>query len=150
MPGQSVTGNPADQGFTLLELLVVIAIIALMSVAIPIALPHLLPRQRLRSDSQSLAASLREARAEAAVSGRPIELRFNPEGGSLERSDHRSVWAASRDISVTPQMTGSDPTAMRFFPDGSSSGGSYVLAFSGARATIGVSPMTGRIRVEGQ
>jgi general secretion pathway protein H len=150
MPGRSATGDQSDSGFTLLELLVVIAIMALMSVAIPIALPHLLPQQRLRSDSQSLATGLREARADAATLGRPVELKFDPVACRLERTGHMSVWAPSRGISVTAQMTGSEPSALRFFPDGSSSGGTYVLALADARVTIKVSPMTGRIRVDGR
>lgn len=140
------TGEGRAFGFTLLELLVVLAIVALVSVAIPMALPHLVPAQQLRADSESLAASLREVRAEATVEQGPVSLEVHATERSVDRGNRGVLWRASREVTVTWNSYGISPT-LRFFPDGSSSGGTILLRFGARQVAVEVSPMTGRIRV---
>jgi general secretion pathway protein H len=142
------TGRSRNRGFTLLELLVVIAIMALVSVAIPIALPHLMPRQQLRVDAEMLAATLREARARAVAFGQAQDLRYIRSERIVNRDPDERVWQASRDVGVALRSASTQESAdIRFFPDGSSSGGTFELAMDARKVDIEVSPLTGRVRV---
>ena len=111
-------------GFSLLELIVVLAIVAAVSA---VAAPHLSGAVRaasLTAGARELAASLRAARSEAVVQRR--EVAFVP------RRDPRLA---------------ADAPAIRFFPDGSSSGGRLTLRADGRSAHVEVDWLTGRVSI---
>jgi general secretion pathway protein H len=143
----SETGRGSG-GFTLLELLVVVAIVVLISISASVALPHLVPRQQLRADAQSLAIGLREVKAESISTNRVIELDLDTAGTLLDRHEGVAVWKPSRGVSVTGRLNVGDASRLRFYPDGSTSGGDFVLGFDQRRTTVDVSPLTGRVQVD--
>ena len=147
MPRTLATGR--QRGFTLLELLVVLAILVLLTAALPVALPRLVPGQQLRVESASLAAALRLTRDETVLSGRRVELELNPAGTELARDGGAVVWKSIGGTDVMWKGEGSiDPNDIQFWPDGSASGGAFVLKLANHTATISLSPMTGRVTVE--
>lgn len=144
MPALWATGSSSG-GFTLLEVLVVLAIVTLISVSVPVALPHLVPRQQLRVDAQSLNTSLREVRSESITANRVIALDLTTAGALLDRRQGTDIWKPSRGVAVTASPMARDGFRLVFFPDGSSSGGQFSLEFDHRRATVEVSPLTGRV-----
>jgi len=111
------------KGFTLLELLVVLLIAAS---AIALVLPQLSGARAgivLKSSAREVAGALRAARGEAIARHREVSF----------------VTAA--------EVSGSLDGVIRFFPDGSSSGGSIRLSAAGRSYVIEVDWLTGRVAI---
>jgi general secretion pathway protein H len=147
------SSGPAG-GFTLLELLVVLAILALVAV---IALPRIgaaLPGAELEAGARRIAAGLNEARSLAVARNRAVrftldgaEKRFTVGGGGPGGALPDKI--AITLITGAGDVSGAARGAIRFFPDGSSSGGRIELSGSGGRRSIEVDWLTGRIRSGG-
>lgn len=123
---------------TLMEALVVVAITALVS-GIGFA--------RLRADSEgaawrndvaALTAAVRSTRAEAIRTGQPAAIDIAPGGRAFGMRG-----AAATELMGDGRIDG-DPT-IRFFGDGSSSGGAVTLSEGAHRTTVTVDMATGVI-----
>lgn len=139
-------------GFTLLELMVVLAIAALLLAITPPLVTSAIPGVELKASARRVAAGLRLAREEAIRSGRDSaftldleERTFHVDGGyrngKLPEGLNLKLEAAER------EMLSDQAGAVRFFPDGSSTGGRIILARDGAGYQVGVQWLTGRIRM---
>jgi general secretion pathway protein H len=140
MPVTSATGN---RGFTLLELLVVLAIMVLLAGAWPFAARRLLPTQQLRNESQQLIAALRGARMTARLRGAPQALDLHQGGTSYQANSQSHELPAG----VIARLRGDDasqPNGVRFFSDGSSSGGVIDLKLAKRTVSIEIGRITGR------
>jgi general secretion pathway protein H len=140
MPVTSATGNG---GFTLLELLVVLAIMVLLAGAWPFAARRLFPTQQLRNESQNLIAALRSARMTARLSGAPQTIDLL-QGGSGYQANSESHVLPTGIIARMRSDAASQTTGVRFFSDGSSSGGVIDLKLSNRTVSIAVGRITGR------
>lgn len=143
-------------GFSLLELLLVMALMAMGLALITGVLAGALPGQQLRTEVGSLAAELRATRARALASG--VDQWFvldtgsgawhsGPAAGPPRR---RGELASGLRIAATvalEEQTGAGEAALRFFADGSSSGGRIVLGRGGAAWRVDVAWLTGRVAV---
>jgi general secretion pathway protein H len=145
------TGPQSAFGFTLLELLVVLALATLLVALVPPLIGSAMPGVELKSSARRVAAGLRLAREEAIRSGRGaafvIDLearRFQVDGGyrrvQLPEDIDLKLEAAAA------EMMDEKVGAVRFYPDGSSTGGRIVLARRGEGFQVGVQWLTGRIR----
>ena len=142
----------AERGFTLVELLVVIAIIALL---VGLAAPRLtaaLPGVRLKSDALNIATSLRAARGEAIAANR--EAVFVLDNGSRQfyvaGLGERQPFGEAVEVTLVTarrELVDAARGAIRFFPDGSSTGGRITLAEGSREYRIDVNWLTGRVRV---
>jgi prepilin-type N-terminal cleavage/methylation domain-containing protein len=133
-------GVPCETGFTLIEALVVIAIAALVtSIAFP-GIERSLDYWRFRSSLTAAEVALQEARALALRQRRSIRISINSAGHNISVAGGPAVMLApSTNIAETSP-------AIDFYGDGSSSGGRIVLlGAQNRRATLVVSPDTGRI-----
>jgi general secretion pathway protein H len=140
MPVTSATGN---RGFTLLELLVVLAIMVLLAGAWPFAAPRLFPAQQLRNEGQRLIAALRSTRATARISGAPqsVELLGAGEAYQTSSEPHQlptGVIARMRNVEALR------PVGVKFFPDGSSTGGVIDFKLANRTVSVEVGKITGR------
>jgi general secretion pathway protein H len=138
-------------GFSLLELLVVLAVLALVAV---IAIPGTggaLTGAALESGARRLAAGLREARSLAVAQNRVV--RFTLSGAEkryfVGAGARGAPLPAKLGIILTtaaPDAGGGESGAIRFFPDGSSTGGRIELTGPAERRSVTVDWLTGRIR----
>jgi general secretion pathway protein H len=134
----SATGNA---GFTLLELLVVLAIMVMISVAWPLASARVFAAQRLRDESQQLAAAIRAAQMTARMSGQPQELRISDAGRAWRiSSENRGLPGG-----LTLSIRGGSNEHFILYPDGGSTGQSLDIGFEERVATVRVSPVTGHL-----
>lgn len=140
-------------GFSLVELLVALAILALVAGAAVTALSAAVERERFRSAAREIAAGLRSARHSALAQRAEATFALD-----VERKSYRvnggavHTLGAPRDSALTLTTASSERReqatgAIRFFSDGSSTGGSVAIALRNRRAHIAVDWLTGRVDV---
>ncbi|OYD22736.1 GspH/FimT family pseudopilin [Oceanimonas baumannii] len=135
-------------GFTLLELLVVLTIATL---ALTVALPRfaaLLPGAELKSYSRQTAALLRLARSQAIATGNIVLLTLNSEQRQTQLAEQIHAWPDG--VTLTLSGTGKPqrpdaPAELTFYPDGTSSGATLLVAGEHLRYRIQVDWLTGRV-----
>ena len=138
-----------DAGFTLIEMLVALAIIAIiMAIA--------LPRLTRPSDGVRLAAAAREVTgalrltrsASIAANAEHVwrldveKRRFSASAGSAERSLPPDIRAELK--VAEPERISASRGGIRFFPDGSSTGGEIALSLKGRSIKLCVHWLTGQ------
>ncbi|WP_295588061.1 GspH/FimT family pseudopilin [uncultured Lamprocystis sp.] len=143
------------RGFTLIELVVVLAIAALLMTVVPPLISAALPGVELKAAARRTAATLRLARETAIRTGMDTVLVVDVEERLLELPGFRTV-SLPRRLQVKldaaqREMLDDQRGAIRFFPDGSSTGGVILLARGDAREDsgfqVGVNWLTGRVRM---
>ena len=135
----------------MVELLVVLAIAALMMAAVPGLFSAAFPGLEMKSAARRTAATLRLAREAAIRQGEESALLVNLEAHRLELQGYRSLNLPAR-VSIkleaaSSEMLDDQHGVIRFFPDGSSTGGRIILDHAGYGYQIGVTWLTGRIQL---
>lgn len=141
-----------QQGFTLLEILVVMALMGLMYALVPPIISTSGSTTELRAEARQLAAGLRKARSYAMASHQESTLtvdveqhRFQVTGDvkeyALPKSSVLSVYTAQSEA-VEDKIA-----AIRFFPDGSSTGGAIGVANGGTKFRVDVDWLTGNVTI---
>jgi len=143
----------AARGFTLLELLVVLVIAAAGYALVVRFTSGGVSGAQLRSAARTVAAGLREARGAAIARQESTALVLDLEGRSMEvggggrprelprRLDMKLYTAQSE---IVDEKRG----AIRFYPDGSSTGGRVTLASGERRLLVDVDWLTGRVSIK--
>jgi general secretion pathway protein H len=137
-------------GFTLIELLVVLGILALVLAAALPMLPGAADRAALRAAASEIAAGLREARSLALSRGRSAALTLDT-ARRIYRIGEGTTWHAlpatiGAELFTAAREQLTDVTGnIRFFPDGSSTGGGIMLAQGKAAYEVRVDWLTGRV-----
>ncbi len=130
----------------------VLALATLLIAIVPPLISSALPGVELKAAARRVASGLRLAREEAIRSGRDaafvidVEERVFEVDGGYRRStlpDDLEVKLEAAESEMLNDHTG----GVRFYPDGSSTGGRIVLARSDRGYQIGVQWLTGRIQL---
>jgi general secretion pathway protein H len=141
-PHRSGLAAASDAGFTLLEMIVTLAVLGLvLSVVLAHGPPHSAGFD-CRAAARALAQVLRDARADAIGSDRPVQVGLDPRDRSV-RIDGRPAPPLPGGAALAPGSA----TAILFRPDGGSSGGVVVLAEGPASARVVVDWLTGTVVV---
>jgi general secretion pathway protein H len=139
-------------GFTLVELLVCLAIMTLLLALVPMLLNGGRSAMHLRNAAHDLAAALRETRSAAILRGDVAFFSIDVAHGDY-RAGSGTVRRLPGDIAValiTTEQDRRDPShgSIRFFADGSSTGGGLRLTRGGSAMTLRVDWLTGRVSTE--
>ena len=139
-------------GFTLLELLVVLVILGLSLTIVPPLFSGALPTLTLKGAVRDMQLALRQARSESIVRNQPADIRLLPdEAYYLVGSSSRKQYFPSSirlGLDQSQEESGAkEPQIMRFFPDGSSSGGHITLSSGDQGYKLSVDWLTGRITI---
>jgi general secretion pathway protein H len=134
----------ASAGFTLVELLVVIGITALVLVVVLDARPKA-AATRVAVTARAVGATLQLARAQAMASNTETVFRIDTDRMQfgLPRSMHSLPKGMTVAMTVAEAERAANVGAIRFFPDGQSSGGEIALTLDGRSARIAVNWLTG-------
>ena len=140
------------KGFTLVELLVVLLIISVLMVAAPIAFDRVLPGLQVRSDAQDVATMLRKARSQAIQSNREVTVTVDVEERTYRLAGEAGMQRLSEGVVVSletavSEVLGPNAGRIRFFPDGTSTGGLVNLKRRGQTYVISVDWLYGRVRI---
>jgi len=139
----------AAGGFTLIELLVTLAIVAALVVLVAPSLHvgrDLITGQRLARD---ISGQLSRARSAAIFQQRPIGVTFAADGLHSELEDKRYLLSEAWQLRQAEgtQFHANEPLVIRFFPDGTSSGGALQLTDGHRHFYLKVAWLTGRVQI---
>lgn len=147
----SALSRPAfvQRGFSLMEILVVITVIGLMLGLVSFSLGRGVSGAQMRNASKEVAASMRYTRS--------LAMRTHQQQVFLVDIENRTWQAGNRppeafvkgmDITILTarsELTGENAGGIRFFPDGSSTGGRVTLTADEREWEVGVEWLTGEI-----
>ncbi|NBC49508.1 MAG: prepilin-type N-terminal cleavage/methylation domain-containing protein [Gammaproteobacteria bacterium] len=139
-------------GFTLVELIVVLAIGGLLLALTPPLITAALPGVELKAAARRTAGALRQTREIAIASGQDAAWRLDIEAGRY-RIPGRNRDGALPDglelelIAARDEMESERIGGIRFYPDGTSSGGRVILKQGDRGYQVGVNWLTGRILI---
>lgn len=141
-----------NKGFTLLELIVVLFIVVLGFSAIGINLSSGNDSAGLKVAARDIVSALRYARGQALISHQETTLTLNLAENSYTVSSRGKVYAIPKEVKVTvvtaqSELNGEGLGNIRFFADGSSTGGRITLARGKASWQIDINWLTGQIEL---
>ncbi|TDJ33015.1 MAG: type II secretion system protein GspH [Gammaproteobacteria bacterium] len=141
-----------QRGFTLLELVVVMAISALVMGAVTLSLSASVSKAEVRASGRRMAAALRYTRSQAIVTRREqvFEVMIDDDGSSYRVPGKDRIYELPEDVGVSlttarMELTGDDAGGIRFYPDGSSTGGSITLGNDEFTQTLDIVWLTGEV-----
>jgi general secretion pathway protein H len=140
------------KGFTLIELLVVLVIIGLMLSLAPVAFRQALPGVQHKAVARDLAAALRGARGRAIQENRDVAVIVDVEARTFATGDGGELGRLGDDLTVSlvvGQSEQLDETRgrIRFFPDGTSTGGRITLTGNQRDYHVLVDWLSGRVAI---
>ena len=143
--------RPLTTGFTLIELLAVLFILALVAAFV---VPSLGGGEviELKSAARSLASGLRHTRNRALNDNRSATLDLDVDKREFQLPGEQRVRKLPQRIDIVlftarSEQRSEQRGAIRFFPDGSSTGGRITLSAGGARYLVNVDWLTGKVNV---
>jgi|SoiMethySBSTD1v2_1073268.scaffolds.fasta_scaffold1553394_2 general secretion pathway protein H len=150
-PGSWVATR-APAGFTLLEVLMVLAIIGLVAAFTLPALRRPPDKLRLEAATHTLVSALRFSRVQAIARNEDVIVTLHAERRILESSTGPAL-QLDQEISVEMIFAASERRrngagAIRFYPDGTSSGADIVLTLNKRRTRVSVNWLTGEARLD--
>lgn len=141
-----------QSGFTLLELLVVLALLAMTYALIPPMVNIGGSTVELKAGARQVAAGLRNARSRAVASRGETTLTLNVEARSFRLSGDDKPRNLPRQATISVytaqgEVVDANTAAIRFYPDGSSTGGRVTLAMGERKFLIDVDWLTGQVEI---
>ncbi len=147
-----MTVRAGQHGFTLLEILIVLVIGVLLVALVPPLLSGMSGATELRGAARQLAAGLRNARNEAVTRQQEAVLtldlerrRFGVTGDPREIALPESV--ALKLYTAQSELLDSATGGIRFFPDGSSTGGAITVSGPKLAYRVNVDWLTGTVAI---
>lgn len=139
-------------GFTLIELLVVIVIMLGILLLVPPFFSEGVSGTELKAAARKVAAGLRKVHAQAVTQKQEAALTLNVEERRFELTGDKRVYQLPQKIDISlytaqSELSKDKTGAIRFFPDGSSTGGRVTLAAGERKYLVDVNWLTGRVGI---
>lgn len=141
-----------QQGFTLLELLVVLVIAGLLLSLTPPLISAALPGVQLKSSARQLAAALRYARSYAVVQQQEALVEIDVESRTFRVSGRDRLVSLPKQLTLKlfaaqSELKNNRIGAIRFFTDGSSTGGRVTILHKQRGYVVDVDWLTGYVQI---
>lgn len=142
-----------SRGYTLMEVLVVLAIIGLVLAAIPLMAGDRRPGAEMRAAAIEVASALRQTRGRAVARFKSETFVLDIEGHAYQVGAAGPKKALPEDLSLSlytarSELQDESTGRIRFFPDGSATGGRVTLARGNRHYVVAVDWLTGLVSVE--
>lgn len=145
-------GARRNGGFTLIELIAVIVLLAVAMTAVTFSFSNSLRGARVRAASHDLAAALRYTRGQAIVKGQSEALELDLANNSYQAPGRAPVKLPEGMVlkltTAAQEQTGASSGGIRFFPDGSSTGGHISILRGTSEWRIDVGWLTGEVALD--
>lgn len=140
------------RGFTLVEMLVVMVIMLLAYAMTAPMISAGVSGAELKAAARQIAAGLRKARSEAVVRKNEVALTVDVELRQFELSRDQRIYHLPEKIEVSlftaqSELVDAKTGAIRFYPDGSSTGGRVTLSRGERKYRVDVDWMTGQVKI---
>lgn len=152
MGRQQKVGPIPQGGFTLIELLVVVVI---MAMAYAVAAPMVssgVSGTELKASARQLAAGLRKARSDAVAKRQETTVTVDVEGRQFQLTGDQRIHRLPKSVAVTlftaqSETVSAGTGAIRFFPDGGSTGGRVTVTSHDRKYEVDVNWLTGQVSI---
>lgn len=138
-------------GFTLLELMIVLTVSVLALTVVAIRIGSGEQSTNLIVAARDLASALRYAQGQSLLTHKTVAVAINLDDNSYRISDRERVYAISEAIEVSLVVAEDEfaegEGAIRFFGDGSSTGGRVTLEWGQQLRRVDVNWMTGAVSI---
>lgn len=143
-----------QQGFSLIEVMIVLA---LMGLLMGVVATNLTEGPVLRESAREVLASLRHARSSAIMTQKQTRWIMDTANKSFQMEGVANAQSQSRQLSpavevklntAASEVISNSQGAIRFYPDGSSTGGSVDVIYKGQSYKVNVEWVTGRVSIE--
>lgn len=150
--GASMPVIGSQRGFTLVEMLVVMVIMVLAYAMTAPMISAGVSGVELKAAARQLAAGLRKARSEAVAQKNEVVLNLDVEGRQFNFGSGKHAYRLPEKIEISlftaqSELTGEKTGAIRFYPDGSSTGGRITLSRDERKYLVDVDWMTGQVKI---
>jgi general secretion pathway protein H len=145
-------GPGRASGFTLIELLVVLVIAVALFAIVPAMMSGGLGGVQLRTAARDLAAGLGETRSLAIAAQQEAVFQIDVVGRVYRipgdaRHYHLPAKLGVKLYTAQSELVSGSQGAIRFFPDGSSTGGRVSVSYGGRALGVDVDWLTGRVQI---
>jgi len=142
-----------SRGYTLMEVLVALAIVGMVLAAVPVMLGGARPGAEVRAAAIELASALRQTRSASIAGFRSETFVLDTERGIYRAGSVQAETTLPDGLEISlytarSELEDENTGRIRFFPDGSATGGRITLASSGRSYVIAVDWLTGAIEME--
>ena len=139
-------------GFTLIELLVVVVI---MAMAYAVASPMVssgVSGTELKESARQLSAGLRKALSDAVEHRRETALTVDVEGHQFQLSGDPRTYRLPKSVAINlftaqSELINGNSGAIRFFPDGGSTGGRVTVTTRDRKYDVDINWLTGQVSI---
>jgi len=143
----------ASKGFTLIELIVVLVIMTLGMAAVGVNFSSGSDSTELKAAARDVVSALRYARGQALMAHEETTVAFDLEENTYTVSNRDKIYAIPNTIDLTvvtaqSELTGQGQGSIRFFADGSSTGGRVTLERGHSKWQIDINWLTGQIELD--
>lgn len=149
------SGLPAGsraRGFTLIEMVAVIVLIGIIATVVTFSFSKSLAGAKVQAASRDLVAALRYTRGQAIVKGEQKVLNLDIENNSYQAPGKGTInlpkEMVMRLTTAQQELTSDTAGGIRFFPDGSSTGGNIAIVMGEREWRINVGWLTGEITLD--
>lgn len=147
MPKQAMHNQ---RGFTLIELTIVLLIVVLGFTVIGTNIASGNQSAQLKAVARDLGSALRYARGQALISHKEVAVAINLAENSYQVSNRDKVYHFSDEIDITlviaqEEFTDEEIGQIRFYPDGSSSGGKITMEWGELSYQLEVNWLSGKV-----
>lgn len=147
-----VRATPRNLGFSLVELLVVLVILGIVYGLAGPVLDLGGSSVDTKAASRQLAAGLRKARSTAITEGHEAALTLDVEARKFSVTGDPKIYALPGKVNISlftaqSELVAAASAGIRFFPDGSSTGGRITLSAESGKQSVDVDWVTGRVKI---
>jgi general secretion pathway protein H len=137
------------RGYTLTELLIALFILGLAVAIVAPALFRTTPQSELRRASALFETATRTARTDARLAGRDSLLTLDLNERTLTIFPGEQTFQLERDLDIQATVADmeldGDLASIRFFPEGATTGGTFLITLEDHAAALRISWITGQL-----